>query len=64
MDRKEQIEITSFECIKVDKYYRYILKAIIDGKQIQANIQQEDAGMTQQEFLLKAREGMIKERYR
>jgi hypothetical protein len=64
MDRKEQIEVTSFECIKVEQYYKYILKAILDGEPIQANIQQEDAEMTLEEFLIKAKDGMIKERYR
>lgn len=64
MDSKEQIEIISYECIKVGKYYRYILKTIIDGEEIQANLQQYDCCLTLNEFMLKAKDGMIKERYR
>ena len=64
MDRKEQIEVVSFECIEVGKYYRYILKTIIDGEPIQANLQTEECCLTLDEFLEKAKDGIIKERYR
>ena len=63
MDRKEQIEVISFECIEIGKYYRYILKTMVDGESIQSNLQTEQR-LTLEEFLEKAKDGIIRERYR
>ena len=70
MDREQQIEITSFEhfIINVDgvKHIRYVLKTIVDGESIQCNLQEVYQGFekSKYEILERAREGMIKERYR
>lgn len=70
MDREQQIKITSFEHfiieIKGVKHIRYVLKTIIDGEQIQCNLQEEYEGFARSkyEILERAKEGMIKERYR
>ena len=70
MDREQQIEITSFEHFIIDvdgvKHIRYVLKTIVDGESIQCNLQEEYEGFARSkyEILERAREGMIKERYR
>jgi hypothetical protein len=70
MDREQQIEITSFEHFIIDvdgvKHIRYVLKTIIDGESIQCNLQEVYQGypITKEGFIERAREGMIKERYR
>lgn len=70
MDREQQIKITSFEhyTLYVDevKHIRYVMKSIIDNQEIQSNLQMIYDGnvMTKEEFLDKAKEGIIRERYR
>lgn len=70
MDRKEQIEITSYKYsfVYMDdvKHIRYVMKSMIDNQEIQSNLQMIYDGniMTKEEFLDKAKEGIIRERYR
>lgn len=70
MDRKEQIEITSYKYsfVYMDdvKHIRYVMKSMIDNQEIQSNLQMVYDGniMTKEEFLDKAKEGIIRERYR
>lgn len=70
MDREQQIEIISFEhlFVYIDnvKHIRYIMKSMIDNQEIQSNLQMVYDGnvMTKEEFLEKAKEGIIRERYR
>lgn len=70
MDREQQIEVTSFEHFIIDvdgvKYIRYVLKSIVDGESIQCNLQEVYQGFekSKYEILERAREGMVKERYR
>jgi hypothetical protein len=70
MDRKSKIEVTSFEhyIIEIDgvKHIRYVMKSIVDGEDIQCNLQEVYKGypITKEGLLERAREGMIKERYR
>jgi hypothetical protein len=70
MNKEAKIEITSFEhfIINVDgvKHIRYVLKTIIDGEPIQCNLQEVYQGFekSKYEILERARDGMIKERYR
>jgi hypothetical protein len=70
MDREQQIEIISYEYlfVYVDniKHIRYIMKAIVGNEPIQCNLQEVYQGypITKEGFIERAREGMIKERYR
>lgn len=70
MNKETKIKITSFEhyTLYVDevKHIRYVMKSIIDNQEIQSNLQIIYDGnvMTKEEFLEKAKEGIIRERYR
>lgn len=70
MNKEAKIEITSFEHFIIDvdgvKHIRYVLKTIVDGESIQCNLQEVYQGypITKEGFIERAREGMIKERYR
>ena len=70
MNKEAKLEITSFEhfIINVDgvKQIRYVLKTIVNGESIQCNLQEVYQGFekSKYEILERAREGMIKERYR
>ena len=70
MNKEAKIEITSFEHFIIDvdgvKHIRYVLKTIVDGEPIQCNLQEVYQGylITKEGFIERAREGMIKERYR
>ena len=70
MNKEAKIEITSFEHFIIDvdgvKQISYVLKTIVDGEPIQCNLQEVYQGypITKEGFIERAREGMIKERYR
>ena len=70
MDREQQIEIVSYKYsfVYMDdvKHIRYVMKSMIDNQEIQSNLQMVYDGniMTKEEFLEKAKEGIIRERYR
>ena len=70
MDREQQIKIViykySFVYMDDVKHIRYVMKSMIDNQEIQSNLQMVYDGsiMTKKEFLDKAKEGIIRERYR
>jgi hypothetical protein len=68
MDREQQIEFKSFTCKIIDNKIRYVLKLIIDGEDIQVNIQEKITDdyecIFDEQYYEKILNGMIKERYR
>jgi hypothetical protein len=68
MDREQQIEFKSFTCKIIDNKIRYVLKVIIDGEDIQCNIQEEITDdyecIINKKYYEKIVKEMIKERYR
>jgi hypothetical protein len=68
MDREQQIEFKSFTCKIIDNKIRYVLKLIIDGEEIQCNIQEKITDdyecIFEEQHYEKIVKGMIKERYR
>lgn len=70
MDREQQIEIVSYKYsfVYMDdvKHIRYVMKCIIDNQELQCNLQMIYDGnvMSKYEFLEKAKDGIIRERYR
>ena len=68
MDREQQIEFKSLTCKIIDNKIRYVLKVIIDGEDIQCNIQHEIKEgyecIFEEKHYKKIIQGMVKERYR
>jgi hypothetical protein len=68
MDREQQIEFKSFTCKIIDNKIRYVLKLIIDGEEVQCNIQNEIREgyecIFEEQHYERIVKGMIKERYR
>jgi len=70
MNKNAKIEVTSFEhyIIEIEgvKHIRYVMKSIVDGEDVQCNLQEVYKGypITKEGFLERAREGMIRQRYR